>query len=92
MLTTEAPPVAPLALHDVRAGYGRIEVLHGIDIAVRRRSVTALLGPNGAGKSTALGVLSGLLRPMSGCRHVEGRHVNHADPDELARIGVCHIR
>ena len=92
MLTTEAPPVAPLALHDVRAGYGRIEVLHGIDIAVRRRSVTALLGPNGAGKSTALGVMSGLLRPMSGCRHVEGRHVNHADPDELARIGVCHIR
>lgn len=92
MLTTEAPPVAPLALHDVRAGYGRIEVLHGIDIAVRRRSVTALLGPNGAGKSTALGVMSGLLRPMSGCRHVEGRHVNHAEPDELARIGVCHIR
>ena len=85
------PSYAPLALHDVRAGYGRIEVLHGVSIAVRRRSVTALLGPNGAGKSTALGVMSGLLEPTSGCRHVEGRHVNHAAPDELARIGVCHI-
>jgi branched-chain amino acid transport system ATP-binding protein len=98
VLTREAPPtaaaaeVAPLALHDVRAGYGRIEVLHGVDVAVRRGSVTALLGPNGAGKSTTLGVMSGLLRPTSGCRHVEGRHLNHAEPDDLARIGVCHIR
>ena len=83
---------APLALHGVRAGYGRIEVLHGVDIAVRRRAVTALLGANGAGKSTALGVMSGLLRPGDGCRHVEGRHLNHAHADELARIGVCHIR
>jgi branched-chain amino acid transport system ATP-binding protein len=98
VLTREAPPtaaaaeVAPLALHDVRAGYGRIEVLHGVDVAVRRGSVTALLGPNGAGKTTTLGVMSGLLRPTSGCRHVEGRHLNHAEPDDLARIGVCHIR
>ncbi len=87
-----APTVGPLALHDVRAGYGRIEVLHGIDLSLERRSVTALLGPNGAGKSTALGVMSGLLAPTSGCRHVEGRHLNHAGADELARIGVCHIR
>jgi branched-chain amino acid transport system ATP-binding protein len=82
----------PLALYDVHAGYGRIEVLHGIDVAVRRSSVTALLGPNGAGKSTTLGVMSGLLTPLEGCRHVEGRHLNHATPSELARIGVCHIR
>lgn len=83
---------APLALHDVRAGYGRIEVLHGIDLAVRRAGVTALLGPNGAGKSTTLGVMSGLITPMSGCRHVVGRHVNGADASDLARIGVCHLR
>ena len=83
---------APLALHEVRAGYGRIEVLHGIDVAVHRGAVTALLGPNGAGKSTALGVMSGLLTPTGGCRHVEGRHLNHAAADDLARIGVCHIR
>jgi branched-chain amino acid transport system ATP-binding protein len=86
------PRYAPLALHDVRAGYGRIEVLHGIDVALRRNGVTALLGPNGAGKSTTLGVMSGLIRPTKGCRHVEGKHLNHAAPDELARIGVCHIR
>ena len=88
----DAPAHAPLALHDVRAGYGRIEVLHGVDLAVERGAVTALLGPNGAGKTTTLHVMSGLLAPWSGCRHVEGRHVNGASADELARIGVCHIR
>lgn len=83
---------APLALHDVRAGYGRIEVLHGVDLAVHRGQVTALLGPNGAGKTTALSVMSGLIAPAAGCRHVGGRHVNSADADALARIGICHVR
>ena len=87
----EAAP-APLSLRDVRAGYGRIEVVHGIDLEVPRGGVAALLGPNGAGKTTTLGVMSGLLTPMSGCRHVQGRHLNQADADELSRIGVCHVR
>ena len=82
----------PLELSDVRAGYGRIEVLHGIDLVVRRGELTALLGPNGAGKTTALGVMSGLLTPTSGCRHVDGRHLNSAQAEDLARVGVCHIR
>ena len=89
---TERIAPAPLALHDVGAAYGRIEVLHGIDLAVRRGAVTALLGPNGAGKTTALAVMSGLLEPTRGCRHVEGRHLNGARADELARLGVCLIR
>jgi branched-chain amino acid transport system ATP-binding protein len=88
----QPPRLAPLSLADVRAGYGRIEVLHGIDLEVRRGSVTALLGPNGAGKTTALGVMSGLLTPTRGCRHVEGRHLNRAGAEELARIGICHLR
>ncbi len=88
----DEPEAHPLELLDARAGYGRIEVLHGIDIAVRKGEVTALLGPNGAGKSTTLGVMSGLLPLRSGCRHVLGRHVNHAECDDLARIGISHIR
>ena len=91
----DAPPVtrpAPLALQRVRAGYGRIEVLHGIDLAVRRGEVTTLLGPNGAGKTTTLGVMSGLITPREGCVHVEGRHVNGAGAEVLARGGICHVR
>ncbi len=90
--TPERVPVAPLALHDVHAGYGRIEVLHGVSIELARGELTTLLGPNGAGKSTTLGVMSGLLTPWQGCRHVEGHHVNAADAGALARVGVCHIR
>jgi len=87
-----APSPSPLELIDVHAGYGKIDVLHGVDIAVPRGGVAALLGPNGAGKSTTLGVMSGLIRPARGCRHVQGHHVNGADADELARIGICHVR
>jgi branched-chain amino acid transport system ATP-binding protein len=83
---------APLAARGLRAGYGRIEVLHGIDLEVRRGEVTALLGPNGAGKTTALAALSGLIRPWAGCRHVDGHHLNDADAEDLARIGLAHVR
>ena len=82
---------ALLELKDVRAAYGRIEVLHGVDLVVPEASVVALLGPNGAGKTTTLKVASGQLVPTSGCVHLAGRHVNGASPDALARLGVCTI-
>jgi len=86
-----APRTSVIELRDVRAGYGRIEVLHGIDLALAAGTVLALLGPNGAGKSTALAVASGRLVPTAGCLHVMGRHVNGIASDALARAGVCTI-
>jgi branched-chain amino acid transport system ATP-binding protein len=83
------PPA--LELRDVRAAYGRIEVLHGVSITVPSGCVFALLGGNGAGKSTIHKVASGRLVPTSGCVHVAGVHVNGADPEQLARAGVCTI-
>ncbi|MHB8328586.1 MAG: ABC transporter ATP-binding protein [Acidimicrobiales bacterium] len=84
-------PAPVIELRKVRAAYGRIEVLHGIDLALPAGTVLALLGPNGAGKSTALKVASGQLPTTSGCFHVLGRHVNGIAPDALARAGVCTI-
>jgi branched-chain amino acid transport system ATP-binding protein len=80
-----------LELMDVYAGYGRIEVLHGISLAVPVGSVFALLGPNGAGKSTTLQICSGKIRPTRGCVHVAGSHVNGAAPEALSKAGVCRI-
>ncbi|HVU61591.1 MAG TPA: ABC transporter ATP-binding protein [Mycobacteriales bacterium] len=80
-----------IELVDLHAGYGRIEVLHGVDLAVPSGTVFALLGPNGGGKSTTLQVISGALRPTSGCVHIAGAHVNGANPDALARAGVTRI-
>ncbi len=80
-----------LELRNVRASYGRIEVLHGVDLAVPAGKVVALLGPNGAGKTTTLKVGNGQMSPDEGCVHVSGRHVNGVSPDALARIGMCTI-
>ena len=80
-----------LELLDIRAGYGRIEVLHGVSLSVPTGTVVALLGPNGAGKTTTLNVAGGALLPTAGCVHVAGAHVNGASPDALARAGVCRI-
>jgi branched-chain amino acid transport system ATP-binding protein len=80
-----------IELRDVRAGYGRIEVLHGVDLVVPAGSVFALLGPNGAGKSTTLQVISGNITPKSGCVHIGGTHVNGARPEALAKAGVSRI-
>jgi branched-chain amino acid transport system ATP-binding protein len=82
---------AALELIDVHAGYGRIEVLHGVSFAVPTGTVFALLGPNGGGKSTTLQVISGKIKPTSGCVHIAGSHVNGAAPDGLTRAGVCRI-
>jgi branched-chain amino acid transport system ATP-binding protein len=83
--------VNALELRGVRAAYGRIEVLHGVDLVVPAACVVALLGPNGAGKSTLLKVASGRLTPTTGCVHVAGRHVNGARPAAIAAAGVCSI-
>jgi branched-chain amino acid transport system ATP-binding protein len=81
----------PLDLVGVRAAYGGIEVLHGVDLAVPAGSVVALLGANGAGKSTLVKVAAGLLRPTAGAVRVAGTDVTGAPSHDLARIGVCTI-
>jgi branched-chain amino acid transport system ATP-binding protein len=80
-----------IELSGVHAGYGRIEILHGVDLAVPSGTIYALLGPNGGGKSTTLQVVSGAIRPTSGCVHIAGVHVNGAGPDALTRAGVSRI-
>jgi branched-chain amino acid transport system ATP-binding protein len=85
-------PEAPLLeLRGVRACYGKVEVLHGVDIEVQAGQVVALLGPNGAGKTTTLNVAAGLHAPSAGEVRMAGRRVTGVRPDELARRGVCTI-
>jgi branched-chain amino acid transport system ATP-binding protein len=85
----ELPP--GIAVKDVKAAYGRIEVLHGVDLVVPPGSVFALLGPNGAGKSTLLKVISGRMRPTSGEVLIGERPVGKTPTEKLARNGLCAI-
>ena len=75
----------------VHAAYGRIEVLHGVDLDVAGGRVFALLGPNGAGKSTLLKVVGGKLHPTAGAVGIDGVSVPHWSPEALARAGVVAI-
>jgi branched-chain amino acid transport system ATP-binding protein len=78
-----------LELSGIRAGYGRIDVLHGVNLRLMPAQVYALLGPNGAGKSTTLRVASGQIAPSAGTFALFGRAVNGVATDALARAGVC---
>ena len=82
---------AILELRDIRAGYGTIDVLHGVSLRLEAGEVHALLGPNGAGKTTTLGVCSGQIVPSAGQLLLNGREVNGVSSDALARLGVCLI-
>ena len=77
-----------LSLHGVRAGYGAVEVLHGIDLEVPSGALTAVLGPNGAGKTTLLSVLAGLLPVRAGSLRWQGRRLDAMATDTRARAGV----
>jgi len=80
-----------LELRGVRAGYGGITALHGVDLSVAAGQVVALLGPNGAGKTTTLKVAAGVHPVDSGRVLLGGRDIAGANPRDLARAGVCLI-
>jgi branched-chain amino acid transport system ATP-binding protein len=87
--TRRLPP--SVAIEGIRASYGRIEVLHGVDLVVPPGSVFALLGPNGAGKSTLLKVVGGRMRPSAGQVLIGDRAVGKSPPEKLARSGLCAV-
>jgi len=87
----EQEEIPLLSLRGVRAAYGSIDVLHGVDLDVPRGTVVALLGPNGAGKSTTLKVACGLMAAKAGKVLVAGRDVTGVRAEELARRGLVTI-
>jgi branched-chain amino acid transport system ATP-binding protein len=79
---------ADLELVDVRAGYGRIEILRGMSFTVPQGSVVALLGPNGVGKTTTLRAISGTLPVSSGAIRLQGRRIDNRRASDIAARGL----
>jgi len=69
-----------LEVSAVRAGYGRTEVLHGVDLRVPAGKAVVLLGPNGVGKSTLLRTIAGLVPVRSGSIRLQGEPVERRPP------------
>jgi branched-chain amino acid transport system ATP-binding protein len=79
-----------LELQDVAGGYGPVQVLHDIDLAVEPGKVAVVLGANGAGKTTTLRAISGLIG-VSGDIRFDGRSIVGKGPEVVSRLGIAHV-
>jgi branched-chain amino acid transport system ATP-binding protein len=82
---------ALLSVESVAAGYGDVQVLWGVDLAVPAGKIVCLVGSNGAGKSTLLRTISGLIRPRRGHIRFAGRELSGATPDQVLAAGIAHV-
>lgn len=82
---------AILEVNGLRSGYGRINVLHGIDVKAERGEVVGIVGPNGAGKTTLLASISGLLSPSAGQVLFNGVDVTRFNARKVGNSGLVHV-
>jgi branched-chain amino acid transport system ATP-binding protein len=80
-----------LEVQGLRAGYGPVEVLRGIDLMIAAGEIVALLGSNGAGKSTLNNNVSGLYRPFGGAIRFEGEAIAGEAPDRIVARGLVQV-
>ena len=80
-----------LELRGVRAGYGRIEVLHGLDLTVGEGQIVTIIGANGSGKSTLLKVISGVVRISDGSIGFEGKRIDHLGAEQIVARRLIQI-
>jgi branched-chain amino acid transport system ATP-binding protein len=80
-----------LEVEGLNAGYGHVEVLWDVDLAVGEAEVVALVGSNGAGKSTLLRALSGMIRPTGGEARLDGRSLVGLRPEQVVDLGIAHV-
>ncbi|MDM0089328.1 MULTISPECIES: ABC transporter ATP-binding protein [unclassified Variovorax] len=80
-----------LETRDLRAGYGRVPVLHGITLEAGAREITGILGRNGMGKTTLLKALMGELPATGGTLALAGQDLTRARPHERARAGIGYV-
>jgi len=79
-----------LEIENLVAGYGKVEVLHGISLSVPEGKLITLIGSNGAGKTTTLRAISGMIAPTSGQISLGGLAFAGLASHEITRKGVAH--
>ena len=80
-----------LAVRDLRVKYGNVEVLHGINVAVKEGEIVAILGANGAGKSTTLMAVSGIVKSSGGAVDFDGKPLHKLKAHDIVREGVIQV-
>ncbi len=80
-----------LVISDLRAGYGRIEVLHGLSLQVRPTDYIAVVGANGAGKTTLLKAISGTVAVHGGSLKLDGQDLRSRPAHKVPALGIAHV-
>jgi branched-chain amino acid transport system ATP-binding protein len=80
-----------LTIQGLRSGYGKIEVLHDVNLSIERGQIVTLIGANGAGKTTLLKTISGLIRPTSGAIEFEGNSIVRRPPHKIVALGLSQV-
>ena len=80
-----------LTVELVRAGYGRLEVLHDVSLHIDEGEIVTVLGPNGTGKTTLLRMLSGALHAWAGSVTFAGTTLTRQAPERRAALGLCQL-
>jgi len=76
---------------EIYAGYGKLEILHGVSLEVRARELVSVIGPNGAGKSTAFKTIVGLLSPKAGRILFDDQDITGLPPYQVLRLGLAYV-
>lgn len=90
--SVSGPGDAPLlAIDELRAGYGQVEVLRGVSLAIDAGEIVALLGSNGAGKSTLINAVCGLVHANAGAVRFDGRAITRAHYKRIVEAGLIQV-
>jgi branched-chain amino acid transport system ATP-binding protein len=79
-----------LKISDLRAYYGQVQALHGLDLSLNEGSVTTLLGANGAGKTTTLRAICNMVR-STGNIEFDGKALTNQSTENIVRLGIAHV-
>jgi branched-chain amino acid transport system ATP-binding protein len=79
-----------LSITNLHAGYGKVEVLHGISLDVPKGRIVALIGSNGAGKTTTMRAVCGMIAPRQGAVVLGGKDVTGLESHRIAKLGLAH--
>jgi branched-chain amino acid transport system ATP-binding protein len=80
-----------LSIDNLKSGYGRIEALHGVSLAVASGEIVTIVGANGAGKTTLLRAISGVQPIFSGRICFDGRPIEHTPPYQRVALGIAQV-
>ncbi|MFB6187190.1 MAG: ABC transporter ATP-binding protein [Halobacteriaceae archaeon] len=77
--------------HDIVAGYGDAEILHGVSMEIQRDEIVSIIGPNGAGKSTFMKAIFGIIDCWEGSVYFKDEEITDLEPNKKTRKGICYV-